>query len=78
MFDHTQSETYRPHPHTYSVTGSALLAAAVPAVCWAISYPLTTALFVVGVVASVRTLRSRAADSADPRAVEAAGSAESR
>ena len=83
MFDHTQSETYRPHPYTYSVTGSALLAAAVPAVCWAISYPLTTALFVVaGVVAGVRTLRSRAvdadADAADPRAVGAAGPAESR
>ena len=85
MFDHTQSETYRPHPHTYSVTGSALLAAAVPAVCWAISYPLTTALFVVavaGVVAGVRTFRSRAADAdadaTDPRAVEAAGPAESR
>jgi hypothetical protein len=77
MFDHTQSETYRPHPHTHSVTGSALLAAAVPAVCWAISYPLTTALFVV-VVAGVRTLRSRVADAADPRAVAAAGPAESR
>ncbi|WP_049937647.1 hypothetical protein [Haloplanus natans] len=75
MFDHTQSETYRPHPHTYSVTGSALLAAAVPAVCWAINYPLTTALF-VGASAGVRTLRSRGvdADATDPRAVEAAES----
>ena len=62
------------------MTGSALLAAVVPAVCWAISYPQTAALFVVCVVAGVRTLRPRAADTdaADPRAVEAAGPAESR
>jgi len=83
MFDHTQSETYRPHPHTYGVTGSALVAAAVPAVCWTISYPLTTALFgvvVAGVVAGVRALRSRGvdADTAGPRAVDAAGPVESR
>ncbi|MFB6255460.1 MAG: hypothetical protein ABEH58_01830 [Haloplanus sp.] len=63
------------------MTGSALLTAAVPAVCWAISYPLTAALFVaVAVAAGVRTLRSRGADAdtTDPRAVDAAGPAESR
>lgn len=44
------------------MTGSVLLAAAVPAVIWAISYPLATALFVVAVTtvaaAGVRALRA--------------------
>lgn len=69
MFDRTHqpqpSETYRPHPHTRGLTGSVLLAAAVPAVLWALSYPLTTALFVVAVAvvtAGVRTLRASLAD----------------
>lgn len=81
MFDHTQSETYRPHPHTYSVTGSVLLTAAVPAVCWAISYPLLAALFAVAVVAAgVRARRVRDTDrpTADTRPVDAAGSTDGR
>jgi hypothetical protein len=44
------------------VTGSLLLAAAVPALCWAVSYPLVTALFVLVVAALVavgRTLHGR-------------------
>jgi hypothetical protein len=61
------------------VTGSILLAAAVPAVCWAISYPVTTALFVV-VAAIAHTLRTRRVDrsATAPPAVDAAGSAEGR
>jgi hypothetical protein len=80
MFDHSRprSEPYRPRPHTYSVIGSVLLAAAVPAAIWAGSYPLVTALFtvVVAALAAVgRALRGRVAgrsasgppvDAADP------------
>ena len=55
MFDPSRprSETYRPHPYTYSVTGSLLLAAAVPALCWAGSYPLVAALFAAAVAVLV-------------------------
>jgi hypothetical protein len=45
------------------VTGSLLLAAAVPALCWVVSYPLVTALFapvVAALVAVGRTLHGRA------------------
>lgn len=68
MFDHTQqppSTPYRPRPHTCSVVGSLLLAASVPAVIRAISYPLSTAVVVAAaaaVVRGVRTLRARVAD----------------
>lgn len=44
------------------MTGSLLLAAAVPALCWAVSHPLVTALFALAVtvlVAVGRTFRSR-------------------
>ena len=63
MFDHPRprSETYRHRPHTCSVTGSLLLAAAVPALCWVVSYPLVAALFapvVAGLVVG-RTFRGR-------------------
>lgn len=66
MFDQThQPEAYRPRPHARSVTGSLLLAAAVPAALWAISYPLMTALFAVVaaiLAVGVRALRARVAD----------------
>ena len=44
------------------MTGSLLLAAAVPALCWAVSYPLAATLFaaaVAAVTAVGRTLRDR-------------------
>jgi hypothetical protein len=64
MFDRSRqrSETYRPRPHACSVTGSVLLAAAVPALCWAVSYPLAAALFAVALAALAavgRALRGR-------------------
>lgn len=66
MFERTpQSNTHRPRPHTRSVTGSLLLAAAVPAALWASSHPLATAVVValaVTVAVGVRTLRARFVD----------------
>jgi len=64
MFDPSRprNKTYRSRSHTCSVTGSLLLAAAVPALCWAVSHPLVTALFALAVAALVavgRALRGR-------------------
>lgn len=68
MSDRTQStaHTYRPRPLTFrGLVASLLLAAAVPAVIWAVSYPLSATLVVavsLVVVAGVRALRARLVD----------------
>jgi hypothetical protein len=77
MFDHTPPrQPYRSRPHTCSVTGSLLLAAGVPAVLWAISNPVVTALVVVAVIVVVRAVRALGArvaarSAASPPAVAA-------
>ena len=74
MFDHPQlspSKTHGSRPHAYNVAVSLSLAASVPAVIWAVSYPLSTVLVVVAatvVVLGVRTHRARAADQPPPTA----------
>lgn len=66
MFDHTrQRQPHRSRPHTCNATASVLLAVVVPAVIWAVSYPLATALVAVAAMAAVlgvRTLRARIVD----------------
>jgi hypothetical protein len=67
MSDRTQStaHTYRPRPLTLrGLVASLLLAAVVPAVIWAVSYPLsaTLAVGVSLVVAGARALYARLAD----------------
>ncbi|RMB13368.1 hypothetical protein ATH50_2701 [Haloplanus aerogenes] len=65
MFDHpSQRQSYRSRPHRSSAAVSLLLAASVPAVIWAVSNPLPTALVIAAVtvvVRGVRALRARAA-----------------
>jgi Flp pilus assembly protein TadB len=66
MFDHTrQRQPHRSRPHTCNATVSVLLAVVVPAVIWAVSHPLATALVAVAAMAAalgVRTLRARIVD----------------
>ncbi|GAB6860810.1 hypothetical protein ACFR97_00650 [Haloplanus litoreus] len=68
MSDRTRStaHTYRPRPLTpRGLVASVLLAASVPAVIWAVSYPLSATLVAVAsllVVTGARALHARLAD----------------